>query len=115
MNEQERIDHRTREEKIFDETINEYITLFNEEKYNDLEDLIDLYNKSSSFSEYKFNFAFDKKKFGNNQYLYMVRCIDNQMEEGLLSDKSFGEINPSSVKYKKENCFLLFNIYKKIY
>ena len=102
MNEQERIDHRTREEKIFDETINEYITLFNEEKYNDLEDLIDLYNKSSSFSEYKFNFAFDKKKFGNNQYLYMVRCIDNQMEEGLLSDKSFGEINPSSVKYKKE-------------
>ena len=56
MNEQERIDHRTREEKIFDETINEYITLFNEEKYNDLEDLIDLYNKSSYFSEYKFNF-----------------------------------------------------------
>ena len=101
-NEQERMAHQTKEEKIFNEVINEYILLFTEEKYNELEDNIDLYNKNSSFNEYKFNFAFDKAKFGENQILYIVRCIDNQMDEGFVSEGSKGEVNPSSEKYKKE-------------
>ena len=101
-NEQERIAHQTKEEKIFNEVINEYILLFTEEKYNELEDNIDLYNKNSSFNEYKFNFAFDKAKFGENQILYIVRCIDNQMDEGFVSEGSMGEVNPSSEKYNKE-------------
>ena len=102
INEQERLEHRTREEKIFDEAINEYISLFNKEKFSDLEDLIDVYNKNSSFNEYKFNFAFDKNKFGFNQFFYIVRCIDNQMDDAIFTEQSFGEVNPSSVKYKKE-------------
>jgi len=102
INEQERLDHRPKEEKIFIEAIDEYIDLFNKEKFNDLEDLIDLYNKNSSFNEYKFNFAFDKNKFGFNQFFYIVRCIDNQIDDGIMSEQSFGEVNPSSVKYKKE-------------
>ena len=102
INEQGQLEHRTEEEKIFNEAINEYISLFNKEKFNDLEDLIDLYNKNSSFNEYKFNFAFDENKFGNNQFLYIVRCIDNQMDEGHMSEQSFGDMNPSSMKYKKE-------------
>ena len=102
INDKEELDHRTREHKIFDEIINEYMSLFSQGKFNELEDLIDLYNKNSSFKEYKFNFAFDKNNFGNNQTLYIVRCIDNQIDEGLISDKSFGDMNPSSVKYKKE-------------
>ena len=101
-NEKEQIDHRCREQKVFTEVITKYINLFEGGKFNELEDLIDLYNKNSSFKEYKFNFAFDKNYFGNNQILFIVRCIDNQMDEGQVSDKSFGEINPSSVKYKKE-------------
>ena len=102
INEKEQIDHRSREQRIFNEIITEYINLFTEGKFNELEDLIDLYNKNSSFKEYKFNFAFDKNYFGDNQILFIVRCIDSQLEEGQISDKSFGEINPSSIKYKKE-------------
>ena len=100
--EKEQMDNRSREQKVFTKVITEYINLFEGGKFNELEDLIDLYNKNSSFKEYKFNFAFDKNYFGNNQILFIVRCIDNQMEEGQISDKSFGDINPSSVKYKKE-------------
>ena len=101
-NDKDEVEHQSREQKVFTEVIKEYITLFNEGKFNDLENLIDLYNKNSSFKEYKFNFAFDRNYFGNNQVLFIVRCIDNQMEEGLISDKSFGDVNPSSLKYKKE-------------
>ena len=101
-NEQERLTYQTKEEKIFKDVINEYIELFKEEKYSELEDSIDLYNKNSSFNEYKFNFAFDKANFGENQILYIVRCIDNQMDEGFASERSFGEVNPSSEKYKRE-------------
>ena len=102
INEKEQIDHRSKEQRIFNEIINEYINLFTDGKFNELENLIDLYNKNSSFKEYKFNFAFDKNYFGENQILFIVRCIDSQLEEGQISDKSFGDINPSSIKYKKE-------------
>ena len=87
-NEKEQIDHRCREQKVFTKVITEYINLFEGGKFNELEDLIDLYNKNSSFKEYKFNFAFDKNYFGNNQILFIVRCIDNQMDEGQVSDKT---------------------------
>ena len=102
INEKNQLAHRTKEQKVFNEIIDEYVFLFNEGKFSELEDLIDLNNKNSSFKEYKFNFAFDKNIFGDNQILYIVRCIDNQMEDGQISDKSFGDINPTSVKYKKE-------------
>ena len=102
INEKDQIDHRSKEQRIFNEIITEYITLFTEGKFNELEDLIDLYNKNSTFKEYKFNFAFDKNYFGDNQIFFIVRCIDSQLEEGQISDKSFGDLNPSSIKYKKE-------------
>ena len=100
--EQEKVDHRSNEEKIFIETIDEYKSLFAKEKFNELEDLIDLYNKDSTFNEYKFNLGFDKNKFDGNQILYIVRCIDNQIDDDVSSEKTIGEYNPSSMKYKKE-------------
>ena len=96
-----KIDNKSEEEKICLERIEEYKNLFKEEKFDELEDLIDLCNKDSSFSEYKFNFTFDKYKYGDNDIAYIVRCIDNQDQEGQSEEKSV-EMDSKAVKYKKE-------------
>ena len=102
LNEQNRLDQNSKEEKIYLERISQYETLFNDEKFNELEELIDFYNKDSSSSEYKFNFTFDNNKYGNNDILYIVRCIDNKGKDGQSEEKSIGEIDPKAIKYKKE-------------
>ena len=89
------------EEKICLEKIDEYKNLFKEEKFEELEDLIDTCNKDSTFSEYKFNFTFDKYKYGDNDMAYIVRCIDNQEQEGQSEEKSI-ELDSKAIKYKKE-------------
>ena len=96
-----RIDKKSEEEKICLEKIEEYKHLFNEEKFEELEDLIDLCNKDSVYSEYKFNFTFDRYKFGDNDMAYIIRCIDNQNQEGLSEEKSV-DFDSKAVKYKKE-------------
>ena len=96
-----KINKISEEEKIFLEKIKDYETLFKEEKFEELEDLIDLCNKDSVFSEYKFNFTFDKYKFGDNGLAYIIRCIDNRNQEGLSEEKSL-ELDSNAVKYKKE-------------
>ena len=92
---------KNEEENIFLEKIDEYKTLFNEQKFEELEDLIDLCNKDSPLSEYKFNFTFDIYKFGDNETSYIVRCIDNRDQEGLSEEKSI-ELDSKAVKYKKK-------------
>ena len=96
-----KMNSKSEEEKICLERIEEYKNLFKEEKFDELEDLIDLCNKDSSFSEYKFNFTFDKYKYGDNDIAYIVRCIDNQEQEGQSEEKSV-ELDSKAVKYKKE-------------
>ena len=96
-----KIDKKSEEEKICLEKIEEYKKLFKEEKFEELEDLIENYNKDSTFSEYKFNFTFDKYKYGNNEIAYIVRCIDSQNQEGLSEEKSV-EFDSKVLKYKKE-------------
>ena len=95
------IDKKCEEEQIFLEKVREYKTLFKEEKYTELEDYIDKCNKDSVFSEYKFNFTFDKYKFGDNGLSYIVRCIDNRTQEGYSEEKSV-ELDSKAVRYKKE-------------
>ena len=102
LNEQNKQCLNSEEIKIYFERINQYQKLFSEEKFNELEDLIDLCNKNSSLSEYKFNFTFDKSIFGDNEILYIIRCIDNKLQEGENEDKSIGDMDPKSLKYKKE-------------
>ena len=95
------IHKKTKEDEIYITKIEEYQTLFNEEKYEELEDLIDICNKESNFSEYKFNFTFDKYKYGDNETAYIIRCIDNKDQEGLIDEKSV-ELDSKGVKYKME-------------
>ena len=88
------------EEKIFFERIERIINLFREEKFEDLELLIDLYNKESKFEEYKFNFTFDNYKFGENNISYIIRCIDIKNNEAQSEEKSF-ELDQNMILYKK--------------
>jgi len=102
LSDQDKLNHKNKEEKIYYEKINQYKNLFNEEKFNELEDLIDFCNKDSSFSEYKFNFTFDNNKFGKNEISYIIRCIDDKNQDGQSDEKSIGDLDPKAIKYKKE-------------
>ena len=90
------------EEKLYKEKINQYKTLFNEGKINELEELINDCNKNSSSIEYKFNFTFDKYKYDNNQISYIIRCIDNKNDIGNSQEESVFDLDPKVAKYKKE-------------
>ena len=96
-----KLNKKSEEEKICFEKIEEYQHLFNEGKFEELEDLIDSCNKDSSVSEYKFNFTFDKYKFGEDGLGYIVRCIDNRNQDGVSEEKSI-ELDSKAFKYKKE-------------
>ena len=102
FSERAQLNQKCKEERIYFEKISQYKNLFSEEKFNELEDLIDFCNKHSSSSEYKFNFTFDNNKFGNNEISYIVRCIDDKNQDGQNDEKSIGELNPKAIKYKKE-------------
>ena len=102
INEQTKLNQKSKEERIYIERMNQYQTLFNEEQFNELEDLIDFCNKDSTSTEYKFNFTFDNNRYGKNEISYIVRCIDNKLQEGQSDEKSIGELDPKAIKYKKE-------------
>ena len=90
------------EEKLYNERMEQYKKFFNEGKFNELEELIDKYNKDSISIEYKFNFTFDKYKYDNNKMSYIIRCIDNKNEIGQSQEDSIADLDPKLVKYKKE-------------
>ena len=90
------------EEKMYNNLMDQYKSLFNEGKINELEKLIDNINKSSNSIEYKFNFTFDKYKYGDNEIAYIVRCIDNKNEIGKSDEESMVENDSKVAKYKKE-------------
>jgi len=90
------------EEKLYIERMEKYKNFFNEGKFNELEELIDSYNKDSSSIEYKFNFTFDKYKYDNNKISYIIRCIDNKNEIGQSQEDSVADLDPKIIKYKKE-------------
>ena len=93
---------QSEEERAYRQKIKQYKSLFENEKFNELEDLIDSCNKDSSSNEYKFNFTFDQYKYGNKQIAYIVRCIDNKNEFGKSDEDTVGEYDPKATKYKKE-------------
>jgi hypothetical protein len=90
------------EEKFYKSKIELYKSLFNEGKINELEELIDNCNKNSNSVEYKFNFTFDKLRYGNKQISYIVRCIDNKNDVGKSEEESAVDLDPKAAKYKKE-------------
>ena len=97
-----KLNKQSEEEKIFNTKIEQYKSLFNEEKYESLEKLINKCNSNSSSVEYKFNFSFNKKAYGNKQVMYIVRCIDNKNDIGKSQEESIVDLDPKLAKYKKE-------------
>ena len=90
------------EEKMYNYLMEQYKSLFNEGKINELEKLIDNINKSSNSIEYKFNFTFDKYKYGDKETAYIVRCIDNKNDIGKSSEESMIELDSKIARYRKE-------------
>ena len=100
------------EEALYKKRIQEYKKLFEEEKYSELEDLIDNCNKDSLSSEFKFNFTFDRIKYGDNNSAYIVRCIDNKNDAGKSLEDSGEDFDPKSMKYKKEKSQAIKPLYE---
>ena len=100
------------EEKLYNERIEQYKKFFNDGKLNELEELIDNYNKDSSSIEYKFNFTFDKYKYDDNKMSYIIRCIDNKNEIGQSQEESAGDLDPKLVKYRKEKAESIKPLYE---
>ena len=98
----ENIKKQSDEETMYNNLMDQYKSLFNEGKIAELEKLIDNINKSSNSVEYKFNFTFDKYKYGDNEIAYIVRCIDNKNEIGKSDEESMVEVDSKVAKYKKE-------------
>ena len=94
--------HQSEEEKIYKQNIKQYRTLFNTGKFSELENLIDECNKDSFSNEYKFNFTFDRMKFGENEVAYIVRCVDNKNDIGSNEQESVEEFDLKAAKYKKD-------------
>ena len=90
------------EEKLYKTRMNQYKTLFYEGKIDELDELIENCNKNSTSIEYKFNFTFDRYKFGKNQIAYIVRCVDTKNDIGNSDEESEIDPNPKMAKYKKE-------------
>ena len=94
--------HQSEEERIYKQKIKEYRTLFTTGKFSELENLIDECNKDSFSNEFKFNFTFDRMKFGENEVAYIVRCVDNKNEIGSNDQESVEEFDLKAAKYKKD-------------
>ena len=90
-------------EKQYNIYMSKYKQLFEEGKLNELEELIDNCNKNSKTIEYKFNFTFDKLKYGiSKKQAFVVRCIDNKNDFGKSEEESAADLDPKNAKYKKE-------------
>ena len=89
-------------DKQYNKYMAQYKKLFEEGKMNELEELIDNCNRNSKTIEYKFNFTFDKYKYGEKKTSFIVRCIDNKNDFGKSEEESAADLDPKNAKYKKE-------------
>jgi hypothetical protein len=74
------------EEKEFATKIKQYKSLFDNGKFTELEEFADKNNQNSK--EFKFNFTFSRYNFGEGQYSFVIRCLDNKSEEFSISANS---------------------------
>lgn len=93
---------QSEEEMQFGRKILKGRLLFDNLQFNELEDFIDTSNKDSPMNEFKFNFTFDRFKFGK-VLTYVVRCIDNKNDIGKSDNGSLAEdYDLGMTKFKKE-------------
>ena len=103
------------QEKDFVDKIKRYKELFLQGKFEILEELIDDCNRDSNSKEYKFNFTFDKYKFGTKNMSYIVRCIDTK-NEGINSDNySIDERDEKLIQYKREKAESIKPLFEVLY
>ena len=68
------------DENLFLSKLEYYKKLFQNEEFDELEDLLDNDNNNDSTLIYKFNFTFKKKIYNENKMIYIIKCIDNKNE-----------------------------------
>ncbi len=103
------------EEKAFIEKVKRYKELFTHGNFDQLDELIDDCNRDSNSKEYKFNFTFDKYKFGIKNMSYVVRCIDAKNEGSKSDDETVNEIDPKLTRYKKEKANAIKPLFEVLY
>ena len=106
---------KSEQEKDFIAKVKKYKELFLKSQFDILEELIDDCNRDSNSKEYKFNFTFDKYKFGVKNMSYIVRCIDTK-NEGMNSDNdSIDERDEKLILYKKEKAESIKPLFEILY
>ena len=106
------LNKESEDKKLFNTKMNQYKKLFNEGKINELEDFIDDCNKNSSSVGFKFNFTFDRYKYGNKQISYIIRCIDTKNDIRISQEESVEDLDPKVSKYKKEKAESIKPLYE---
>ena len=81
--------------------LNLYISLFKQGKFNELENFLDK-DLSSGYIGFKFNFSLEKFFYYENKLCFIIRCIENKIEDdnniNELSQNNFPVINLSDDK-----------------
>ncbi len=103
------------EEKDFISKIKMYKDFFYKGKFDELDELIDDCNRDSNSKEYKFNFTFDRHKFGQRNMSYIVRCIDAKNEGSKSDEESIIEADENLIKYKKEKAISIKPLFEVLY
>ena len=103
------------EEKNFISKIKMYKDFFNKGKFDELDELIDDCNRDSNSKEFKFNFTFDKHKFGIRNMSYIVRCIDAKNDGSKSDEESIIEADEKAAKYKKEKANAIKPLFEVLY
>ena len=103
------------EEKDFIAKVTKYKELFVNGNFEQLEELIDDCNRDSNSKEFKFNFTFDKYKFGVRNISYVVRCIDAKNEGFKSEEETLNEIDSKLIKYKKDKANAIKPLFQVLY
>ena len=57
-----------------------YKSLFEQERFEELENLFEI-NTKRNYISFRFNFSFERFIFHNNNYFYLIRCINNNKQK----------------------------------
>ena len=100
------------ESEEFNFKINKYKRLFEEKNFNKLIDYIDENNKNTLSEVFKFNFTFDRIKFGHQEMAYLIRCIDNKNDKLYSEEESNENADPIINQYKKDKADAIKPLYE---
>ena len=91
-------DLQSQESEIdFIKKLSKYKQLFYQGYYDKLEEYINLNNSENiNIETYTFNLIFDKYKFGDNECLFVIKCIENKNEFEINCSNESEELNPNT-------------------